>query len=111
LLFLPAHHPDGQDYFHTKQHKEEQPHLKERELVWDNCAGKGFLTDFRTDCHGKRQPKKLDEIACLDGVCQLLINGTGILHAFELGTVQADTLRHLVYNLLLHLLVSSCILC
>ncbi len=52
LLFLPAHHPDRQDYLHAKQHKEEQPHLQERELIWDDCTGKGFLTDFRTDCHG-----------------------------------------------------------
>ena len=58
LFFLAAYHPDRQDYLHTKQHKEEQPHLQERELVWNNCAGKGFLTDLRTDCHGKRQPQE-----------------------------------------------------
>ncbi len=34
--------------------------MQERELVWDNCAGKGFLTDFRTDCHGNRQPQDYD---------------------------------------------------
>ncbi len=32
-------------------------HLQEWELIWNNCAGKGFLTDFRTDCHGNRQPQ------------------------------------------------------
>ena len=41
----------------------------------------------------------LDEIACLDGVCQLFVIGTGILHAFEFCPVQADTLRHLVNSL------------
>ena len=35
LLFLPAYHPDGQDHLHAKQHKKEQPHLQEREPVWD----------------------------------------------------------------------------
>ncbi len=34
--------------------------MQKRELVWDNCAGKGFLTDFRTDCHGNRQPQDQD---------------------------------------------------
>ncbi len=47
-VFSGCVHPDRQDYLHTKQHKEEQPHLQERELIWDNCAGKGFLTNFRT---------------------------------------------------------------
>ena len=41
----------------------------------------------------------LDEIACLDGICQFLIIGTGILHAFEFRPVQADALRHLVNGL------------
>ena len=60
LLFLPANHPDRQNRLHAKQHKEEQPHLQERELIWDNCTGKGFFTYFRTDCHGKRQPQDQD---------------------------------------------------
>ena len=34
--------------------------MQERELIRDNCAGKGFLTDLRTDCHGKRQPQAQD---------------------------------------------------
>ena len=32
--------------------------MQEREPIWDNRTGKGFLTDFRTDCHRKRQPQK-----------------------------------------------------
>ena len=46
LFFLPAYHPDWQDYLHAKQHKEEQPHLQERELIRDNCTDKGFLTSL-----------------------------------------------------------------
>ena len=34
--------------------------MQERELIWDNCTGKGFFTYFRTDCHGKRQPQDQD---------------------------------------------------
>ena len=37
-----------------------------------------------------------DEIACLDGIGQLLVVGAGILHPLELGTVEADALGHLV---------------
>ena len=51
LLFLPAHHPNRQNHLHAKQHKEEHPHLQKRKLIWDNCAGKGFFTYFRTNCH------------------------------------------------------------
>ena len=32
--------------------------MQEREPIWDNRTGKGFLTDFRTDIHRKRQPQK-----------------------------------------------------
>ena len=37
-----------------------------------------------------------DEIPRLDGIGQLLIVGAGVLHPLELGTVEADTLGHLV---------------
>ena len=37
-----------------------------------------------------------DVIASLDGVGQLFIVGTGILQAFQLGSVQSDPLSHLV---------------
>ena len=37
-----------------------------------------------------------DVIARLDGVGQLLIVGTGILQAFQLGSVQSDPLSHLI---------------
>ena len=40
-----------------------------------------------------------DEVSRLDGVLQLLVVGAGVLHPFELGTVQADPLGHLVNGL------------
>ena len=37
-----------------------------------------------------------DEIACLDGIGQLLVVGAGVLHPLELGAVETDALGHLV---------------
>ena len=41
----------------------------------------------------------LDVIAGLDGVCQFLIVGTGILHTLNFGAVESDTLSNLINGL------------
>ena len=41
----------------------------------------------------------LDEVACLNGIGQLLIIRTGVLHPLELGAVQPDALGHLIDGL------------
>ena len=40
-----------------------------------------------------------DVIACLDGVGQFLIVGACVMHAFQLGTVQPNSLRYLIDGL------------
>ena len=41
----------------------------------------------------------LDVIAGLNGVCQFLIVGTGILHTLDFGAVKSDTLSNLINGL------------
>ena len=41
----------------------------------------------------------LDEVACLNGIGQLLVIRAGVLHPLELGAVQPDALGHLIDGL------------